>query len=152
MLPMQVLQCVRRGFALASPARVEIMRGCVDLDVIEGSWVPRWAVEASVSLEGLGYGPQQIAALFAQGRKRVMVELTTLAQAGRIPRPTEPRHPYEQTSIDQPTALALTAALADHRASCSICLEQKQCLDSDLLEEEMEALFPQERRRHRRPA
>jgi hypothetical protein len=152
MLPMQVLQCVRKGFALTSPARVEVMRGCVDLDVIEESWVPRWAVEASVSLESLGYGPQQVSALFAQGRARVMAELTALAQAGTIPRPLEPRHAYEQTSIDQPTALALTAALADHRASCSICLAQHQCLDSDLLEEEMEALFPQDRRRHRRPA
>lgn len=152
MLPMQVLQCVRKGFALTSPARIELMRGCVDLDVIEESWVPRWAVEASVSLENLGYGPQQISELFAQGRQRVMAELTALAQTGKIARPVEPRQPYEQTSIDQPTALALTAALADHRVSCPICLAQQQCLDADLLQEEMEALFPQDRRRQRRPA
>jgi hypothetical protein len=150
MQPMQVLHCVRKGFALASPARIDVMRACVDLDVVEESWVPRWALEATISLENLGYGPQQLRALFAQGRARVMGELMALAQEGRLPRPLEPRQAYEQTPIDEPTAQALTAALAEHRTSCVICLAQRQCLDGDLLREEMEALFPQERRRQRR--
>jgi hypothetical protein len=150
MQPMQVLQCVRKGFAVASPALIEVMRGCVDLDVIEESWVPRWALEAAISLENLDYGPQQIRGLFAQGRARVMAELTTLAQSGKIPRPVEPRHAYERTTIDQATGLALTGALADHRTSCDLCLRQDQCLDADLLQEEMDALFPEDRRRQRR--
>jgi hypothetical protein len=150
MLPMQVLQCVRKGFALASSAHVELVRGCVDLDVVEESWVPRWALEAAISLENLGYGPQQIRNLFAQGRERVMAELTTLAQSGKLARPSEPRHAYERTPIDQPTAVALTTALAEHRASCGICREEQQCLDADLLRDEMDALFPEERRRQPR--
>jgi len=73
-----------------------------------------------------------------------------LAHSGKLARPVEPRHAYERTSIDQATALALTGALADHRVSCDLCLQQKQCLDADLLQEEMDALFPEDRRRQRR--
>jgi hypothetical protein len=150
MQPMQVLHCVRKGFAITTTARAELMRGCVGLDLVEERWVPRWALEATISLENVGYGPQQIRALFAQGRDRVMAELTELARAGSLARPVEPRHAYERTVIDQPTALALTAALADHQADCPLCRTQKQCLNAGLLQEAMDALFPEERRRQRR--
>jgi hypothetical protein len=150
MQPMQVLQCVRRGLAVTSSARIEVMRGCVDLDVVDENWVPRWALQAAISLEKQGYGPQQVSALFAQGRGRVMAELLGLAKAGKLARPVEPRHAYERTEVDQATALALTTALVDHRALCGLCREEQQCLDRDLLQEELNALFPEDRRRQRR--
>src|SRR4051812_45491795 len=86
MQPMEVLQCVRKGYALAPAERVAVMRGCVDIDVVDERWVPRWAVEAAVSLENVGYGSEQIHGLFLQGRERVLAELTALTQSGRLSR------------------------------------------------------------------
>jgi hypothetical protein len=150
MPPMQVLQCVRRGFALATPRTVELVRGCVDIDVVDDHWVPRWALDAATSLENLGYSPGQINGLFVEGRERVLAELTTLAQAGLLPRPVQPRKTWGRDAIDQPTEAALKAALANHRGSCVLCLERLRCLDGSLLEEEMQALFPEDRRKQPR--
>jgi hypothetical protein len=147
---MQVLQCVRRGFALASPETVELVRGCVDLDVVDGHWVPRWALDAATSLENLGYSHGQINGLFLEGRGRVLTELSTLTQAGLLPRPIEPRKIWGRAAIDEPTEAALKGAIANHRADCVLCLEGMRCLDGSLLEEEMQAMFPEDRRKQPR--
>jgi len=150
MHPMDVLQCVRKGFALASPAQVELLRGCVDIDVIHERWVPRWALEAATTLVGVGYGLEQIRLLFGEGRERVLAELTSLAQSGALRRAVRPRRPYERAAIDDPTHGALGEALFGHRQTCALCTEGRQCLDADLLEEEMQALFPVDRRKQPR--
>jgi hypothetical protein len=150
MQPMDVLHCVRKGFALASPAQVELLRGCVDLDVIHERWVPRWALEAVTTFFGVGYGQEQIKTLFGEGRERVLAELTSLAQSGALLRAVRPRNPYQRSAIDDATHGALTEALEGHRQSCALCTEGQQCLDADLLQEEMQALFPVDRRKQPR--
>jgi hypothetical protein len=150
MQPMRILQCVRKGYAIASTERVALVRGCVDLEVLNEHWVPRWALDAASSLEHVGYGPQQIAGLFTQGKTRVLAELTALAQAGKLARAVEPRHTYERSAIDEPTHQALNDALFEHRQGCAVCKAQRQCMDADLLEEEMQLLFPPDRRKQPR--
>ena len=150
MQPMEVLQCVRNGYAVASPERVALLRGCLDLDVLNDRWIPRWALEATNSLEQVGYGPQQIRGLFAQGRARVFAELTALAQAGKLARPVQPRQTYDRDPIDEPTQKALSGALTEHRQGCALCQSQRQCMDADLLEDELRLLFPPDRRKQPR--
>lgn len=150
MQPMDVLQCVRKGFALASPAQVELLRGCLDIDVIHERWVPRWALEAATTLVGVGYGPQQIRTLFAEGRERVLGELTSLTHSGALLRAVRPRKPYARSAIDDATYAALSEALENHRQGCVLCAEGRQCLDADVLDEEMQALFPADRRKQPR--
>lgn len=150
MQPMDVLHCVRKGFVLASPAQVELLRGCVDIDVIYERWVPRWALEAATTLVGVGYGQQQIRTLFGEGRERVLAELTSLTQSGALLRAVRPRNPYQRAAIDDATHAALSEALEGHRQSCALCAGKEQCLDADLLEEEMQAQFPVDRRKQPR--
>jgi hypothetical protein len=150
MQPMQILHFVRQGYALTSAERVSLVRGCVDLDVVNEHWVPRWALDAAASFEHVNYGPQQIRGLFAQGKARVLAELTALTQAGKLPRPVEPRHTYDRAPIDEPTHEALDGALLEHRRGCPLCEAQRQCMDADLLEEEMQLLFPEDRRKQPR--
>jgi hypothetical protein len=150
MQPMDVLHCVRKGLVLASPEQVELLRGCVDLDVVGDRWVPRWALEALTTLFGVGYGAEQIRGLFGEGRERVLGELTALAQSGALLRAVRPRRPYQRAAIDDATHAALSKALESHRENCALCKERQQCLDADLLEEEMQALFPVDRRKQPR--
>ncbi|HEY2031467.1 MAG TPA: hypothetical protein VGH20_19885 [Myxococcales bacterium] len=147
---MDVLHCIRKGFALASPAQVELLRGCVDIDVIHESWVPRWALEAAMMLVGAGYGEQQIRTLFGEGRERVLAELNSRAQSGALLRAVRPRNPYQRAAIDDATHAALSEAQDGHRRSCALCAEGQQCLDADLLQEEMQAQFPVDRRKQPR--
>ena len=149
MQPMEILQAVRKGFALATPAQLELVRTCQGLDLLDGGWVPRWALEAASALESAGCGSDQVRALFAQGQAAVQIELSALVRAGRLGQVVSERRPYQRERIDLPTEMALTGALQEHRSGCALCAEGR-CHDGRELEEELGRLFPAERRRKRR--
>jgi hypothetical protein len=94
MQPMRVLQFVRLGFALATVEQAGIVSPCRDLQVVDGGWVPRWALEAEAALETAGYAPTRIRHLFALGRDRVFFELDALVRTGRRASVLESRLPY----------------------------------------------------------
>jgi len=150
MQPMSVLQFVRLGFALASIEQAEVVRTCREVQVVDGSWVPRWALEAEIALEKAGYAPMRVRHLFALGRERVYAELEALVRAGKRASVLESRRAYESGGIDGPTKAALAEALRDHRAACSRCRRAEPCLEGEELAEELELLFPHERRKHAR--
>jgi hypothetical protein len=150
MQPMRVLQFVRLGFALATVEQAGIVSPCRDLQVVDGGWVPRWALEAETALETAGYAPTRIRHLFALGRDRVFFELDALVRTGRRASVLESRLPYQCSAIDRPTQAALVTALRSHRGECSRCRRAEPCLEGDELAEELELLFPHERRKHSR--
>lgn len=151
MLPMRVLQFVRLGFALATGEQADVVSTCRDVQVVDGGWVPRWALEAEVGLEAAGYAPMRIRHLFALGRDRVYAELEALVRAGKRASVLEPRRAYACSSLDRPTKLAVAEALRRHRGECSRCRRAEPCSEGEELAEELELLFPHERRMHSRP-
>lgn len=151
MQPRQMLHLVRSGYALATPLDLELLSACPELRVLEERWVPRWALEAKSSLEGAGYTPDQVRQLFAQGSERVQGELHELVKQGKRTRVVEPRLPYAPQVIDLPTELALNRTLRRHTALCNACSADQPCPEGDELREELELLFPRDRRRTPRP-
>ncbi len=149
MQPMEILQAVRKGFALATPAQLELVRACQGLDLLDGGWVPRWALEAASALESAGCGAEQVRALFSQGQAAVQIELSALVRAGRLGQAVIERRPYQRQRIDLPTEMALTGALQEHRTGCAPCTEGR-CSEGRELQEELGRLFPAERRRKHR--
>jgi hypothetical protein len=148
--PREVLGLVRRGLALARPEQLAVVTSCSELEVVGGAWVPRWALEAEAALTEAGAPPEQAGRLFAQGRARVLAELEERVRAGRLPAVLRPRLAYQPDPIDEPTRSALTLALRQHRAGCDQCRGAEPCLLGAELAEELELLFPSERRQHRR--
>ena len=149
--PMQVLELVRHGYALASSEVVGVVEQCLDLDVVGGQWIPRWALEADSSLAAAGCTSALRRNLFAEGRARVYQALTELVRAGKRPQVLESRRAYARTRLDAPTEAALGAALRDHRAGCFRCGEERQCAEAEDLGAAISLLFPPDRRQAPRP-
>jgi hypothetical protein len=124
--------------------------GCHDCEVVDGGWIPRWALEAESSLRGAGYTLDRMRSLFSLGRARVLVELGNLVRKGKRATVLESRKPHEPLPIDGPTKTALESALEDHRRECALCRTGAVCFDAQGLGEELELLFPVERRQHSR--
>ncbi len=147
---MDVLHLVRKGYALATPSQAEMVRPCRDVVMIEGAWMPRWALEAEAALEWAGYEPHRIREIFARGHDAVLSELALLMKDGKRARVLEPRTRWPQVDIDRPTETALRTALQQHRTACSLCAAGESCLDAEQISEELESLFPAERRKNPR--
>jgi hypothetical protein len=147
---MQILTLVRNGYALAMPEQVEVVMSCPDLRVMEGKWVPRWALEAQASLEDCGFTAEELREIFCHGRDRVVAELKAMVRVGKRARLVEPRKRYDRSKIDLLTEAALAGALWQHRESCTSCNSAEQCLESEELQEELDLLFPPERRKAKR--
>jgi hypothetical protein len=150
MSAMQILRLVRNGYALATSDQVEVIICCPDLQVVEGKWVPRWALEAEVALEDCGLKAEQLRKIFGQGKDCVAGELKAMVRAGKRARLVEPRRPYERSRIDLLTEAALTGALWHHREICALCKSREPCGESEALRDELNLLFPPERRKAKR--
>lgn len=143
----QIVHLVRSGYALATPDDLDVVGACPGLRLLEERWVPRWTLEAWASLEQAGYSAEQARALFAEGQERVQAELSSLVRQGKRARVVEPRLPYAPQVIDLPTELALNRTLRHHAAGCDACAAGLACAEGDELRDELELLFPPDRRR-----
>lgn len=150
MQPKDVLHAVRKGYALATPRQVEMVKPCRDVEMIERAWVPRWALEAEAALERAGYEAARIREIFAQGHEAVLSELTLLVREGKRPRLVESRRRGSLLGIDRRTETALRVALRQHRAACSHCAAGEPCLEAGEINDQLELLFPPERRKKSR--
>jgi hypothetical protein len=150
MSEMQILRLVRNGYALATTDQVEVIMSCPDLEVVEGKWVPRWALEAEASLEACGLKGEQLRKIFSQGQDCVVGELKAMVRAGKQARLVEPRKRYERSNMDLLTEAALTGALWHHRETCTSCKSREPCLESEELQDELDLLFPADRRKAKR--
>jgi len=148
--PMEVLHAVRKGYALATPTQLALVRYCRDFLVLSGGWVPRWALEALTLLEEAGCSGGRVRALFALGHDGVRAELAALVKSGKLAHSLEARQPYQRLRIDLPTEMALTAALQQHRKLCPRCAQRRHCPEEDELHDELDLIFPLERRQLRR--
>jgi hypothetical protein len=149
MHPTEILHLVRKGYALATPAQVAVVRNCPDLE-IEGEWVPRWALEAKASLQGCGCTPEQLRTIFGQGKDRVVAEVEAAVRAGKRAHSRKSRNRYEPSSFDVLTEAALTGALGQHRESCAPCNRREPCSAREELQQELDQLFPADRRKANR--
>ena len=149
MQPRQIVELVRKGFAVATAERAQLMRSCLDVEVVDDTWVPRWALEAESALEAAGYGADRIADLFAAGRGAVIAELQALVRTGRRTRVLEPRPAFAPLSFDRSTKSMLFSSLQEHRAACVTC-RPGPCEEARELLDEIELLFPHDRRTHPR--
>ncbi len=146
----ELVRLVRRGFAATTAEQAQVMRGCADVEVVGGTWVPRWALEAATALQDAGYSPEKITSVFAAGRSAVLDELQFLVRAGRRARVLEPRRAWSPLPFDQATRTVLIATLQQHRAGCDRC-GATPCADARDLLDELELLFPADRRAQPRP-
>lgn len=147
---MEILTLVRNGYALATPEQVEVVMSCPDLQVLGRNWVPRWALEAQASLEDCGFTAEQLREIFCHGQDRIVAELKSMVRAGRRAHLVDSRKRYERSRIDLLTEAALAGALWQHRESCTSCNSVDSCLESEELQEELDLLFPPERRKAKR--
>jgi len=150
MQPMEVLGLVRQGFAVATREQAQLVRSCLEVDVVEDEWVPRWALEAETALAAAGYPPGRLTALFANGRGAVLAELGSLVKSGRRRRVLEPRGRWSPFAFDRRTQARLAGALEQHRAACDACAGAGTCFQAEQLADEIELLFPAERRKRPR--
>jgi len=144
--PINVLHLVQKGFVIATSAQVRNMSCCVDLEIIDRSWVPRWAMHADAEFAAAGVGPRQRQMLFALGREAVSSKLEALVKPGERRQAAEERNAWSPEGLDLPTHVALVSALWQHRADCSPCRNWRECELAAALEEEI-VLFPRDRRR-----
>src|ERR1700682_1510739 len=150
MQAMQMLRLVREGYCLATPEQVEVVVSCPNLQIVDGKWVPRWALEAKASLEDCDFTVEQLRKIFGHVRDRVVAEVKAMVRAGKRARVVEPRKRYQRSRIDVLTEAALTGALWQHRESCTSCKSREPCLESEELEEELDLPSPPERRKANR--
>src|SRR5579859_4980422 len=150
MEPMEVLKLVRLGYACATPDQIALVSRCPEAAVIDEVWVPRWALEAQHAFEAAGYSRWRIGLVFAEGHDAVLAELGSLVSAGLRRRILEPRLPWSPLPFDRPTQEALSRALQTHRSVCSRCAADLRCPEAQKIREELDLLFPMERRSHPR--
>ena len=150
MQPKDVLHAVRKGYALATPRQVEMVKPCRDVVTIARAWVPRWALEAEAALERAGYEQQRIRQIFARGHDAVLSEVALLVRDGKRARVFEPRRRGSRLEIDRRTDAALRVALRQHQAACPLCAAGERCVEADEINDQLELLFPPERRKNPR--
>ncbi len=147
--PMEVLHAVRRGYALATPVQLALIRSCRDFEVLSGGWVPRWALEALTLLEEAGCPDGRVRGLFALGHDAVHAELSALVKSGKLSHSLASRQPYQRLRIDLPTEMALTAALQQHRKHCPRCALRRRCPRGGRAARRTRPALPLERRQLR---
>jgi hypothetical protein len=147
--PIEILQAVRRGYVIAAPSIVEMVRKCPDFDLLRNRWVPRWALVSSNALIDAGLMQDKVQALFARGQGAVQSQLNELIRLGRMShaQAAATRRPYERLSLDAPTEMALNGALQTHRSSCDGCKQSNTpCELGSELTDVLQLLFPRDRR------
>ena len=145
----KILHLVRKGYALATPEQVDVVAGCPEVRA-EGKWVPRWALEAEASLEDCGITPDELRRIFGLGKDSVVAELEAMVLSGKRANVLESRDRYRPARIDLLTDAALTGALWQHREACAACKNNEPCSSGADLQDELEQLFPNERRKIQR--
>ena len=152
MQPLEVLYLVRQGYAAASTAQAGIVAALPEVAVIAGNWVPRWALEVEVALEEAGLSPEERRVVYGQGREAVIGFLEGLVKAGKRRQVLEERNRFARPPFDLRTEAALVSALWQHRSACRACRALRPCLAAARLEEEIDELFPRDRRKRLRGA
>jgi hypothetical protein len=147
--PIEILQAVRRGYVIAAPSIVALLRECPDFDLLQNRWVPRWALVSANAMIAARLMPEEVQALFARGQATVQSELNELIRLGRLShsQAAATRRPYERLSLDEPTEMALNGALQIHRSSCDGCQQSNTpCELGSELTDVQQLLFPPDRR------
>ncbi|TMA24561.1 MAG: hypothetical protein E6J78_20175 [Deltaproteobacteria bacterium] len=145
-----VLRLVRNGYAVANPSQLDPLRDCPDLDIVDEKWVPRWALEAEAAFQESCYTRAQQRAVFSRGQAAVLEELSALVHEGKRPYVFKSRDPWQRHRIDASTETAIRAALQQHRQSCLLCQREQSCAEAAGLQQEMQQLFPRDRRKSKR--